>query len=598
MRAATKTTTRARVNGGSRRPPGRPKRYGSRVPRVFTPPLHELEPRSAETERWTLGYDVIDFALAVLGITLYPWQEWLLVHLLEVNEDGGLRFRTALVLVARQNGKSLVSKLLALWFMVVWKWPLVLGTAQDLDVAEEIWAEVVGWFENLDEDDQPLYPDLAALKKNVVRVNGKKALELRNNTRYKVKAANKKAGRGLSGNLVLLDELRTHTDFGAWGAITKTTMARREALVLCLSNAGDETAVVLRHLRKIAHAALGDPDGINRIELVPDEGITDYDLDDIAALLDESDLEDFDDVDPADLEQDPESLFLAEWSAPPNADPADRSAWAWANPSMNHGELTEGNIAASLRTDDARTFREECLCQWSDGVAQGPFPPGSWEEGQNVPEIDEATQEQRPAPADVIVGRRVACVDMSPDRAHAWVTVAGRRADGHPQVEVVAKSAGMDWVRQWLIDNHAAAKIDAVTGQAKGAPISPLITELEADATFPVAVVPLAGSDLLDAFAWTFDAVKSGTVRHHRQPPLDRAAALAKTNTLAGGASLLDRKHSEVDIAPLQAFMGALWLLLRRKPVSAPPPQLPRAVRAASSDSDGPLTADINDMAF
>jgi hypothetical protein len=104
--------------------------------------------------------------------------------------------------MARQNGKSTVSQVLALWFMYVYGRPLVIGTAQDLDVAEEIWQGAVDLVEET--------PELDALKKHVIRVNGKKSLVLTTGERYKVKAANRRAGRGLSGDLVMLDELREH----------------------------------------------------------------------------------------------------------------------------------------------------------------------------------------------------------------------------------------------------------------------------------------------------------------------------------------------------------------------------------------------------
>jgi phage terminase large subunit-like protein len=139
--------------------------------------------------------------------------------------------------------------------MYVYGVALVIGTAQDLDVAEEIWQGAVDLAEET--------PDLAERVERVVKVNGKKALELVDGERYKVKAANRRAGRGLSGDVILLDELREHQSWDAWGAITKTTMARAMALILALSNAGDATSIVLRYLRKMTHAALGDPDGIN-----------------------------------------------------------------------------------------------------------------------------------------------------------------------------------------------------------------------------------------------------------------------------------------------------------------------------------------------
>jgi phage terminase large subunit-like protein len=74
---------------------------------------------------------------------LLPWQRWLLIHMLELLPDNSLRFRTVVVLVARQNGKSTLSQVLALWFMYVYGVGMVLGTAQDLDTAEEIWQGAV-----------------------------------------------------------------------------------------------------------------------------------------------------------------------------------------------------------------------------------------------------------------------------------------------------------------------------------------------------------------------------------------------------------------------------------------------------------------------
>src|SRR5690625_7121358 len=48
---------------------------------------------------------------------LLPWQQWLACHALERREGGTLRFRNIVVEVARQNGKSLFSGVLALYTM-------------------------------------------------------------------------------------------------------------------------------------------------------------------------------------------------------------------------------------------------------------------------------------------------------------------------------------------------------------------------------------------------------------------------------------------------------------------------------------------------
>jgi len=129
---------------------------------VFTPPLRRLTPRTS------LGYSVIEFAEKILEIDLYPWQRWLLIHALELLRDNTFRFRNVVVLVARQNGKSTLSQVLALWFMYVYGFELVIGTAQDLDVAEEIWQGAVDYVEET--------PDLLEQWQRTVKVNGQKSL--------------------------------------------------------------------------------------------------------------------------------------------------------------------------------------------------------------------------------------------------------------------------------------------------------------------------------------------------------------------------------------------------------------------------------------
>ncbi|MFW6158045.1 MAG: PQQ-binding-like beta-propeller repeat protein, partial [Planctomycetota bacterium] len=101
-----------------------------------------------------------------------------------------------ILLVGRQNGKSLILAVLSLWWMYVFGRPLTIGTAQNLDVAEEQWEVAVELAQTND--------DLNDEIDRVYRVNGKKSLQLKTKQRYKVAAASRRGGRGLSGDLVLL----------------------------------------------------------------------------------------------------------------------------------------------------------------------------------------------------------------------------------------------------------------------------------------------------------------------------------------------------------------------------------------------------------
>lgn len=257
---------------------------GCEQPRIFTPPLRELTPDT------TLGFEVIDFAEGVLGLTLMPWQKWLFTHALETVDgpDGWrLRFRTVIVLIGRQNGKTTMGCVLALYFLYMMEAGLVLGTAQDVSNAEDTWAMCVEMAQQT--------PELAEGIRHIWYTNGAKRLQLEGGRDYRVRASNRRAGRGKSADLVLLDELREHQTWDAYSALSKTGMARKNALLWCMSNAGDGTSVVLRHFRLRAHAQLGDPDGA------------------VAALAESEPVS----------SDDGSMLGIFEWSAPPDADKRD-----------------------------------------------------------------------------------------------------------------------------------------------------------------------------------------------------------------------------------------------------------------------------------
>lgn len=519
--------------------------YGSETPRVFTPPLREL------TDETSLGFAAVEFAEDVCGISLFPWQRWLLIHGLELAPgitvstmgdrdplDPLFRFRKVVVLVARQNGKSTLSQVLSLFFLFQLGTDLVLGTAQDLDTAEEVWD---GAQDIIDE-----VPELAELTDKPIRVNGKKTIRLKTGERYKVKAANRKAGRGLSGDLILLDELREHTSWDAWGAITKTTTARPSAQIWSLSNAGDASSIVLRHLRASAHAALGDPDGVNAAlnpaALLPTDGEMDADVADGASA----------DLVAEDLSEDEASsaLGLFEWSAPPDCDPLDRSGWAWANPSLGYG-ISEKTLLSDAPKpngdgDPEWTFRTEALCQWSDGSLEGLFPPGRWEA-------------QEDASSAVAPGEcKFLCLALSHDRSRAHIAIAGMRADGIPHVGVIASRTGVDWVVPWL-QSDDAPDFEALVVQERGAPESALLDELD---HYGVPVARWGGGDLTAGHGMFYDAVAAddgGRMRHQPQPVLDVAVAVAATKLLSGGAWVVDLVKSPADAAPLKAAIGAFW---------------------------------------
>ena len=521
-------------------------RQGSETPRVWTPPLRDLTPETS------LGFRCIAFA-ELLGVTLLPWQRWLCIHLLELLPDGRLRFRTAVVLVARQNGKSTVAMVLVLFLMYVRGWS-VLGTAQDLETSEALWAEAVAMVDPAEHEDDPDFSDdIGDEVRRIALGSGQKALTLWNGADYRVKATSRRAGRGKHAQLVILDELREHQDWAAWSAVSKTTMAQDNGLVLALSNAGDHASVVLRHLRRLGHLSLGDPDGIF-------SGADDT----VDPDAEQADGEDGDDA----LAQ---SLAIFEWSTPPGASRWDRDTWGMANPSMGHLRadgsigIREETIAAAAATDPPAEFMTEVQCQWLGSSSKPPFPEGSWEAGMR-------TDTFIPADARVVYG-----LDVSWDRSFSYVTAAGVNNLGAPQVEVAARLPHTAFTVDWFRERANLDDPIVVVAQGRGAPVSSILPDLEA--LDGVDVVRWQGDDLGAWYGRFFDLVSTsltpqgateaqeaaavGDGLHHLpQPVLDVAAGTAVWR-MVGDARVIDRKGSPEDAAPLIAAVAAVGGLTR-----------------------------------
>ncbi len=500
---------------------------GVEEPRVFTQPKRELTPDTSH------GYAAIAFAEDILGIKLFPWQRWLLIHALELDEQTGApRFRFIVTTVARQSGKTMLMLVLALWHLYALDSPTVIGTAQDLANAEKAWGEAVEWAQSIEELEELI---------EKVSLGHPKVMRLLTGCQYRVAAASRKGGRGFSGDLVLLDELREHQSWDSWSAVTNTMNARPKAQAWAFSNAGDALSVVLRYLRAQAHRDLGWPDG-------------DADADILEGLDEE--MQDY-------LNQADEVLGWFEWSAHPDAKRTDRTAWAQANPSLNHVEVvencvTERAIAAALRTNPPSQFEIEVLCRWMSMAEAGPFPEGSWRE----------TLDNDAAPAADTP--RMICLAMSWNRSKCYIARAARDAEGNPVVGIAADRNGNDWVIPWLIENRGT--YSGIVIQSNGAPETSLVDDIT-NARLPdgtaanLPVVAWAGPDLGSATGIMFDRLDKRRIRHLAHPGLDSAATSASVKVLSQGAWVIDLAASPSDAAPLKAAIGAVWAVETATPV-------------------------------
>lgn len=507
---------------------GRPG-MGYMVPRIWTRPLRELTPETS------LGYEVIDFAREYMRVELRPWQKWLLVHALELDADGSYRFKKVIVLVARQNGKTMLASVLSTWWLLVdsarhpdrvppVKFKIV-GTAQNLDIAREPWSQVRLWCNpepSSEEEGEQAIPELQAETLKVSDTNGKEFIRARNLAHYEIRAA--KNARGKPAARVLMDEMREQQTWDAWNATSQTTKSFWSGQLWGISNAGTAKSVVLSAQRDAALKVIA-----SWAEMVEGEG-----------------------ADPLEwaVEHD-DGIALFEWSGPDGCALDDDEALLQANPSCGYGGMTLRSLKADIAGMTEAAFRTEVLCQWVTADVEPYIDPERW---------DDLTDPGSSIPGGA---RVVLAVDVSADRKTTWVAAAGERGDGVAHVEAIARRDGMLWVPGYLDRVRAAwPEIGEVAVQTKGCPAADFADAL---AERGWTVHRVEGQALGAVAGMLSDRVIDGGVAHPDQPAVAAAVRAAVTRRL-GEVEVWSRRDSAVQISGLVAISEALWALERCEP--------------------------------
>ena len=283
---------------------------GSTEPRIHTPLLNAP----------TRAQEVADLATKI-GLPLVPWQRWVLDDLLSIDDAQNWRKKTALILVARQNGKTHLARMLILSHLFLWSSKNVLGMSSNRNMALDTFRQVAYTIE----DNQFLKDQVRQIR----LANGQESITLLNGARYEIAAATRDAPRGKTADFLYIDELREWTQ-ESFTAALPVTRARPNAMTLMTSNAGDGFSTVLNDLRERC------------------------------------------------LSYPPDNLGFYEYSAPQHSKITDRKAWAMANPALGH-LITEQTLEESVSTNSIEATKTEMLCMWVDSTVS-PWIYGSIEQ--------------------------------------------------------------------------------------------------------------------------------------------------------------------------------------------------------------------------
>lgn len=168
---------------------------GSQEPRLASPVV-------GDTKR---GQMAVDFCRAV-GMTLYPWQEDLLFDMCRTGEDELWQYRETVVSLARQNGKGEVLVARELVGIYLFGEMSILHTAHFLDTAmdarDRLWEviesndELMNWWAEEHPGEVP----------QKIVANGKDGIKFPHGATIRYRTRTKKTGRGLSIQLLILDE--------------------------------------------------------------------------------------------------------------------------------------------------------------------------------------------------------------------------------------------------------------------------------------------------------------------------------------------------------------------------------------------------------
>jgi hypothetical protein len=443
------------------------------------------------------GQEAIDLA-AEAGLVMDPWQADILIPALGERPDGRWSAFEVACLVSRQNGKGALLEARVLAGLLLYGERLIMWTAHELKTAMEAFRRVESLFENCD--------DLRRRVKKVSHANGDEGIELRSGHRLRFVARSKGSGRGFSGDLVILDEAYALTPEQV-EALMPTMSARPNPQIWYTSSPPLDAATGAQ-LFSVRKRGLDSGAGLAYFDFGAEGNLGDL-----------------------------SSVGLD-----------DPNVWAATNPAFGI-RVSEEFIGRERAAMSDEGFARERLGIW----------PLMSSDGWQV--IKLAAWAALADPLSSAVDPLVFAADVTPDRGHASIGMAGLRADGRMHVEVIDNQPGTAWVVPRVLELVGKWKPCAVVVDAAG-PAGSLIAPLGAAG---VEVLTPSAREAAQACGQFYDAVVKAPdaenfvpLAHRDNAVLNAALGGAQTRPL-GDAWAWARKGPSVDISPLVAVTLAAW---------------------------------------
>ena len=480
-----------------RLPASRPPEADGRVYGWQEPPIQIAPPAVS-----TAGQEAIDLA-ARAGLQLDPWQQHVLRVGMGEKPDGSWAAFEVAFNVPRQNGKGGIIEARELWGLFIGGEELILHSAHEFKTAKNAFKRIERLIRQT--------PDLHKRVKTYRQTVGEEGIELYTGQLLRFIARSKGSGRGFTGHCNVMDEDMILGD-NEMDALLPTMAAVEDPQIWYAGSAGiGAPSVQLGRLRRRALAAieLGEPDP---------------------------------------------SLAYMEWSAEPHVDECPADCTAHDDPDSDEAVL-KSNPGVGYRLTLEKVARERATLSTAgyarERLGVGDYPSDTADTWQVIGEDAwRALAAAESSPSDPVAF----AIDMTPERSHAAIAVAGEWRGG-THVEVVDHRPGTGWILDRAAELHEKWKPRCWVVDA-GGPAGSLIADLQE--RLDIEVVQPKAREVAAACGQFYDAVTEQSLSHLDQAPLASALAGAQKRPL-GDAWAWARRIVSVDISPLVAGTLAKW---------------------------------------
>jgi hypothetical protein len=492
--------------------------------------------------------------LSKIGRSLDPTQRFAVDVLTSAKADGSPASLSAAVICPRQNLKTYSLEGIVLTRLLR---PggdkLAVWSAHEVSTATETFRTFVEYAEAEDSTGRPLYPWFAERVAGISRATGRESITFRRRLpsgrwetcRLKFKARVKTGGRGLAGDLVVLDEAFA-LEPSHMGSLLPILSTKARGQIIYGSSAAHASSVVLHDVIRRGRAGL---------------------------------------------------MTYVEWCAPGSLDKPgcttprcdhkpgtpgcvldDLETVVAANPAAFHGRISRSYLEAErqeLAAIPAEYARERL--GWGE-------EPGTGSRGISV-----AAWLARKDDGSKAVGRRVFALDVTPDRGSSSIAVAGVRSDGDVHGGLVDQRPGTGWVvarLKELRDRHRPQAV-VLDGASPAAALLPDLAKagftVRSDSNPRGLLMVMSAAQMGQACGGLADAVAGDAPDfwHRGDPIVTTAIEGAATRDIGDGAWGWARKRSDVDISSLVALTAAAWGLSVQKSVGR------QRLVVARGDTDG-----------